>query len=199
MNNNYKNIFRCKELVPVISLSDKKFALDLSELLVSKGVMSIEITLREKNAIECISYIAKHSNINIGAGTILSIEDAKRSLDAGANFLVSPGLNVKIANNFSNYIPGVFTATEVQDAISLGINFLKFFPANENYNIIKNFKGPFSSVSFMPTGGINKDTYKTWLELDNVDAVGGSWMIDKISVENKNLGNIERILDESLS
>lgn len=192
-------MFEQKEIVPVISLNDKGFALELAELLLSKKINSLEITLREKGALECIRHIAKNSSINIGTGTVLSIDDAKKSIDNGANFIVSPGLDKNIAIKFSNYIPGVYTATEIQEAISLDINFLKFFPAEKNYSIIKSYSGPFSSVKFLPTGGINQDNYKVWLDIKNVGAVGGSWMIDKSSLINKDLQEVERLLDESLS
>lgn len=192
-------MFRQKEIVPVINLSDKVFALEIAELLLSKNINSLEITLRQNGALDCIAHVAKNSKINIGAGTVLSIDDANKSIDNGAKFLVSPGLDKNIANQFSNYIPGVYTATEIQEAMSFGINFLKFFPADKNYSIVNSYSGPFSSVKFFPTGGINQDNYKAWLNIKNVGAVGGSWMIDKTSLINKNLQEIERLLDESLS
>jgi 2-dehydro-3-deoxyphosphogluconate aldolase/(4S)-4-hydroxy-2-oxoglutarate aldolase len=151
--------------------------------LESDGYKVLEVTLRTEYAFEAIKIIKEsHPNLKVGAGTILSLQQLQQSISCGADFGVAPGLNAEVvqqaqAQNF-DFIPGIATATELEQAMALGIKLVKVFPAKfcGGVEFIKALSGPYSKMKFMPTGGITKETSTDYLSLPTVKCVGGSWM-----------------------
>ena len=123
------------------------------------------------------------NRMHIGAGTVINLDQCKRAIDAGAKFIVSPGLSEEVALYCNEkgvaYYPGCVTPTEIMKAISLGIKVVKFFPANVygGLKAIKALAGPFGQIKFLPTGGVSLENLKEFLDYDKIFAVGGSWMM----------------------
>lgn len=169
-------------LVPVIVCDDPTAADPLSAALVEGGLPIAEVTLRTPAAFDIIERMAKHSGLLVGAGTVLSAEQADRAIEAGAAFVVSPGLDEGVLSACQRrdvpVLPGVATASEVQQAVNLGLQNLKFFPAEAigGTKLLKALSGPFPKVRFVPTGGIGPENLKDYLSLPAVLACGGSWM-----------------------
>jgi 2-dehydro-3-deoxyphosphogluconate aldolase/(4S)-4-hydroxy-2-oxoglutarate aldolase len=153
------------------------------EHLILEGYSVIEVTLRTDCAFEAIKFIKDHHpNLKVGAGTILSSEQLQQCILHGADFGVAPGLNPKIvkqaqSQNF-DFVPGIATPSELEQAMSLGIELVKVFPAKScgGVGFIKALSGPYPKMRFMPTGGITKETFSDYLSLPAVKCVGGSWM-----------------------
>jgi 2-dehydro-3-deoxyphosphogluconate aldolase/(4S)-4-hydroxy-2-oxoglutarate aldolase len=175
-------VIKSNKIIPIIDLPTVKEVLLAVELLLTKKINTIELTLRTQEiavqAAQALNRIFGNSLI-LGIGTVKSIQDFKLALDLGAQYVVSPGLTeslLKFSLNSHNipYLPGAATASEIMLALEYGITHLKFFPA-ASYNgisMIKSFQGPFKEVSFCATGGINLTNKDEFLELDNVFAVG---------------------------
>jgi len=180
-------------IVPVVSLDMAKDAIPTARALFAGGVDVIEITLRTKAALNSIRMVsAECPEICVGAGTVLTLEQCKQAVEAGAQFIVSPGFNQEIAewciDNNVTVTPGCVTPTEITQALALGINILKFFPANVFGAIpaMKALAGPFGSVRFIPTGGISDKNLKEYLSAPFIHAVGGSWLCSKQDINNGN-------------
>lgn len=147
-------------VIPVIRHQDEKDLLSLCEALIDGGLKILEVTLMSDSAFNVINQLSKRSDIIIAAGTVLSVEQAKRSIDAGAKFLVSPGLNIDAVQvalqNKTPFIPGCLTPTEVMAAKETGCDTVKIFPISSvgGISYIKNLQGPFPSMKWMATGGI---------------------------------------------
>lgn len=172
-----------RKIVPVVNLDAPSHARPLGKALIESGLPIAEITLRSECALEAIEKIAELEKIELGAGTVLNLQQAKDAISAGARFIVSPGLDIPtieycLENSIPIY-PGVSSATEVQRAFNLGLRTVKFFPAEAcgGVKMLKALSAPFHSMKFMPTGGINLGNLKEYLSLESVIAVGGSWMV----------------------
>lgn len=183
MNEILKKIEEIK-LIPVVKLNSVENAVPLAKALLDGGINACEITFRTEAAFEGIKTIKKaFPKMLIGAGTVINIDYAKKALEAGADFLVSPGFNPKVIDfvlaNGKTMIPGISNSSEIEFALEKGLSYLKFFPAEAlgGVKMLKAFSGPFSDVRFMPTGGISLDNMETYLKCENVFAIGGSWMI----------------------
>ncbi len=170
-------------IVPVINVPDADIAVPLVDALEKGGLPLIEVTLRNPNAIEAIACIKKErSNIIVGAGTILSVEQVDQAIEAGADFAVSPGLNPKVVEYCIQkefpILPGCATATEVEMARSYGLCVLKFFPSEQMGGVktIKELCGPYKDIKFVTTSGITLQNLPSYLSYDGVAAVGGSFM-----------------------
>lgn len=188
-------------IVPVVVLDKVSNAVPLANALLAGGVKFMEITLRTECALEAIELVSKNvPDMIVGAGTVINVEQAKAAVEAGAKFIVSPGLSidtVKWCNeNSITCCPGCVTPTEIMTAISLGLKVVKFFPANVYGGIkaIKALSAPFGDVKFLPTGGVSADNMKEFLEVKSVAAVGGSWICTKADVNN---GEFEKITNLS--
>jgi 2-dehydro-3-deoxyphosphogluconate aldolase / (4S)-4-hydroxy-2-oxoglutarate aldolase len=175
-------------VIPVVTVERAEDMVPLADTLVEGGLPCAEITLRTPAAADALKMVADRSDILIGAGTVLTIDQVKTAMDAGARFVVSPGFNPTVAgyciNNNIVHAPGICTPTEIEAALDLGIRVLKFFPA-EACGGPKNLKaicGPYPSVDFIPTGGIKLDNLADYLRLSSVLACGGSWMADSTSI-----------------
>lgn len=181
-----ENISKSK-IIPVVKVNTEENAVKISNSLIEKKINLIEITYRTENAGKCIKKISNSfSNIVVGAGTITNIAQAKDAIKNGAKFLVMPGFDkntVKYAiKNNIPIIPGVATPTEIMAATNMGLHILKLFPCNivGGIDFLKSIKGPFPKIKFIPTGGINENNFNDYLSLENVIAVGGSWVVPTI-------------------
>lgn len=193
------------KLIPVAAIEDPQDSLYVAEALLKAGLPLIEITFRTATAPESISLIRKKfPEMGVGAGTVLTMEQAKAAVDSGANCIVAPGTNNEIVD-FSiksgiDVCPGVMTPSEIENAMSKGLKYMKFFPAEAvgGIKVLNAFYGPYRNVKFMPTGGINTENIKEYLKRPNVFACGGSWMVKKTYVEDKAFGTITTITKETL-
>ena len=169
-------------VIPVIAINQIEHAIPLAQALVAGGIRNLEITLRTDCALDAIRLIAQQvEGAFVGAGTVCNAQQFKQAVSAGANFVVSPGSSAalfEVAANSVPLLPGAVTASEVMAAREAGFNILKFFPASTSGGAaaIKAFAGPFGDIRFVPTGGINLDNAIDYLSLNNVRAVGGSWL-----------------------
>jgi len=198
-------------IVPVVVLNNVEDAVPLADALLKGGIDFMEITFRTECAAECISVISREvPDMNVGAGTVLNVEQAKLAVESGAKFIVSPGFDettVKWAlENNIPVIPGCVTPTEIMKAIGLGLNVVKFFPADVYGGIkaIKALSAPFGQVKFLPTGGVSEANLSEFASNKSVIAVGGSWVCKKDDILNHDWekitmlsGNAVRIIKET--
>lgn len=197
----------CKyKIIPVASIENAEDSLYVTEALLNAGLPLIEITFRTLSAAKSIEMISnRFQEVVVGAGTVFTIDQAQRAIDNGARCIVAPGINedvVRYAQSREvNVFPGVMTPTEIEKALSLGLNYVKYFPAEAagGIKMIKALSGPYSQVKFLPTGGINTKNVQNYLDLPNVFACGGSWMVDKSLIANKEYDKITAITKETLN
>ena len=179
------------KVVPVVVIKELEDTIPTLQALVNGNLPVAEITFRTACAEEAIRLGVKtFPNMYIGAGTVINVEQAKRAIDAGAKFIVSPGLSDEVAEycvkNGITYYPGCVTPTEIMKAISYGLKVVKFFPAQVygGLKAIKALAGPFPQIKFLPTGGVDANNLKEFLDCDKIYAVGGSWMMKGDIVKN---------------
>ena len=177
--------------VPVVVIKTIEDTIPTLKALCDGGLPVAEITFRTACAVEAIALgVKEFPNMHIGAGTVINGEQAKQAIEAGAKFIVSPGLSAEVAEVCKNtnipYLPGCATPTEIMQAIAMGIEIVKFFPANVygGLNAIKALSGPFPQIKFLPTGGVDMSNIKEFLAFDKIVAVGGSFMMKGNIKEN---------------
>ncbi|BAM96967.1 bifunctional 4-hydroxy-2-oxoglutarate aldolase/2-dehydro-3-deoxy-phosphogluconate aldolase [Helicobacter pylori] len=199
-------VLQISPIVPVVVIENIKDAVPLAQSLVEGGIHIIEVTLRSSCALEAIELIAKNvPKMRVGAGTILNPTQLEQAQNRGAEFLISPGLTIKLLEYAKKkdmpLIPGVSSSSEVIQALELGYNALKFFPAEYcgGVKLLNAFNGPFKGVKFCPTGGISTDNMHSYLNLENVLCVGGSWLTPKNLIQNKEWDKITEICKRSLA
>ncbi|MBH0269669.1 bifunctional 4-hydroxy-2-oxoglutarate aldolase/2-dehydro-3-deoxy-phosphogluconate aldolase [Helicobacter pylori] len=199
-------ILQISPIVPVVVVEDIKDAVPLAQSLIEGGIPIIEVTLRSSCALEAIELIAKNvPKMRVGAGTILNPTQLEQAQNRGAEFLISPGLTIKLLEHAKKknmpLIPGVSSSSEVMQALELGYNALKFFPAEYcgGVKLLNAFNGPFKGVKFCPTGGISADNMRSYLNLENVLCVGGSWLTPKDLIQNKEWDKITEICKRALA
>ncbi len=192
-------------LAPVVKLNSSKDALPLAEALLTGGLPVAEITFRTDAAEESIRLISnKYSDILVGAGTVVNVEQAKRAVGAGAKFLVSPGFNQKVVEYAINMnipiLPGCCTPTEIISALEMGLEVVKFFPANAfgGLNTIKSLAPVFPSIRFMPTGGVSVDNLQEYLAFHAIIAVGGSWMVKDSYIDEGKFDTISELTRQAV-
>lgn len=192
-------------IVPVIKITDTKNAVPLADALCRGGLPAAEITFRTSCAAEAISAITEaHPNMCVGAGTVLTPEQADAAISAGAKFVVSPGLNPEIVahciKNNIPIVPGCATPSDIEKALSFGLDFVKFFPAEAAGGVamIKAMSAPYGNVSFMPTGGINISNLLSYLSFSKVIACGGSFMVKEDLISEGRYDEIEHLTRESV-
>ncbi len=193
-------------IVPVIALDDAKDAEPLAKALCDGGLPCAEITFRTAAAEESIRIMAeKFPEMLIGAGTVLTTEQVDRAVDAGAKFIVSPGLNPKIVTYCKSrnipVVPGCVNPSDIEQAIELGLDVVKFFPAEAagGLKMIKAMSAPYTSVKFMPTGGINVNNLIDYLNFNKIVACGGSWMVSKDMIEAGQFDKITALTIEAVT
>ena len=176
---------RCP-VIPVVVIDRLTDAVPLADALLRGGISALEITLRTPAGLDAISAMKQaFPESMIGAGTVCSKQDYDRAAAAGADFIVSPGVTNALFGAAEHhalpFLPGAVTASEILNAIENGYSVLKFLPAETSGGApaISALEGPFPGVSFMPTGGITRDKLGTYLALNSVSAVGGSWLTPK--------------------
>ena len=184
-------------VMPVIVLEQANHAIPLGEALLAGGIKTIEITLRTSAALNAIEQLAKHlPEIYVGAGTILTKENATQAKNSGAKFCVSPGTTSSIidACNECNIslLPGASTVSEMLTLSEAGFSEIKFFPASAAGGLpfIKSLVSPLPNLKFCPTGGISYETASEWLSLVNVSCVGGSWIAPAKDINEQNFSEI---------
>ncbi|HEX6565242.1 MAG TPA: bifunctional 4-hydroxy-2-oxoglutarate aldolase/2-dehydro-3-deoxy-phosphogluconate aldolase [Chthoniobacterales bacterium] len=194
MAKTFLNIIAEHRLVPVIELDSATDAPLLAEALLKGGLPVIELTFRTPAAAESIAAVRRQfPEMFVGAGTIVSQEQLQQAVDAGAQFLVSPGFDPRLTGIAVEtgvpYLPGIATASELQGALALGIRACKFFPAEEigGARFLRILAATFRAFSpvFVPTGGINLNNLESWLLEPTVIAVGGSWLAAKQWLKDK--------------
>jgi 2-dehydro-3-deoxyphosphogluconate aldolase / (4S)-4-hydroxy-2-oxoglutarate aldolase len=191
-------------VVPVLTVQKLEHAAPLARALYAGGLKVLEITLRTAVALDVIEAmrIAVPEAV-VGAGTLLRPEDFARAGGAGAQFAVTPGLTPRLAEAAATVsyplLPGVASASEILQALQLGYDTLKFFPAQQAGGVpmLQAFAGPFPDVAFCPTGGISRTTAPSFLRLRNVLCVGGSWVAPAALVDNGNWATIEVLAREA--
>ena len=173
-----------EKFVPVVVIKELSETDKILTALKNNGINTAEITFRTACAAEAIEYACKnYPEMSIGAGTVINAEQCEAALAAGAQFIVSPGLSVAVANicNERNipYYPGCVTPTEIMQALELGITTVKFFPANVygGLKALKALAAPFPQVKFIPTGGVDRSNIDEFLAFDKIAAIGGSFFV----------------------
>jgi 2-dehydro-3-deoxyphosphogluconate aldolase/(4S)-4-hydroxy-2-oxoglutarate aldolase len=189
------------KVIPVIAIEEGKRALDLADTLIAGGLPVAEITFRTAAAAEVIDTLKnQRPNLIVGAGTILTIDNLRRAKDCGAEFGVAPGFNRILVEesqklNFP-FSPGIMTPSDIEAALSLNLKVLKFFPAEAagGVNFLNSLSAPYKhlGVKFIPTGGININNLRNYLNMPTVLAVGGTWVAKSDDISE---GNWQKISD----
>ncbi len=199
-------VLQISPIIPVVVIENIKDAVPLVQSLIEGGIQIIEVTLRSSCALEAIELIAKNvPKMHVGVGTILNPTQLEQAQNRGAEFLISPGLTIKLLEYAKKkdmpLIPGVSSSSEVMQALELGYSALKFFPAEYcgGVKLLNAFNGPFKGVKFCPTGGISADNMRSYLNLENVLCVGGSWLTPKNLIQNKEWDKITEICKRALA
>ncbi len=180
-------------VVPVVTIEKVAHAVPLANALLAGGINSIEITLRTPSAMECIAEIVSaNTGISVGVGTVTNTEQIDTIAKIGADFIVTPATPAALVPALKEYdglvLPGTATPTEALSLYSQGFKIVKFFPAEAAGGVpmLKALSGPLPEIKFMPTGGINPQNVKTYLDLPNVVAAGGSWITPKAHLDSEN-------------
>lgn len=193
-------------IIPVVALPKPEHALPLAESLMEGGLPCAEITFRTAAAAEAIEQINKHfPELLLGAGTVLTTEQAQRAMDCGAQFIVSPGTNPTTVryclSKGASIFPGICTPSEIEMALEQGVDVLKFFPAEAmgGVNFLKAVCAPYRQVKFIPTGGIDTKNIGQYLALPQVLACGGSWMVKPDLFEAGDFAAVKRLAAEAVT
>lgn len=187
-----------KPLIAVIVIDEVKHAVPMANALVAGGIHLLEVTLRTPAGLSAIKQISEHvPEAIIGAGTVCNAQDYQNAIDAGSQFIVSPGLTPELIKKYQQvkaegqwdgiFLPGVATASELMVAANSGLTQLKCFPASAigGEKLLKAWAGPFPDIEFCPTGGISLDNYQNYLSLPNVICAGGSWLVNSELLANE--------------
>ena len=192
-------------IVPVVVLEDAKDAEPLAQALCDGGLPCAEVTFRTAAAEESIKIMSeKFPDMLVGAGTVITTEQVDRATAAGAKFIVSPGLNPSIvkycADNGILITPGCANPSDIEQAITYGLEVVKFFPAEQAGGLpyIKAISAPYTGIKFMPTGGINPENVRDYLSYNRILACGGSWMVKGALVKAGDFGKIRELVKEAV-
>lgn len=185
-------------VIPVLTLDDEDKALKVVEALREGGLTNMEVTLRTKRAYKCIEILKKEfTDILVGVGTVVNVEQLLYAKKLGVDFVVSPGFTKKLVQEAKKqnlpYLPGVVTPSEVMNLSELGVEYMKFFPCSDfgGVKLLKTYNALFPQINFCPTGGINEKNFKEYLQLNNVFCVGGSWLVQGKDMENDDYESIK--------
>ena len=205
MNETMNTLIAQYGVVPVVVLEEEKDALPLAEALIKGGLPVAEVTFRTAAAEGSIKAMCEaYPEMLVGAGTVLSVEQVDRALKAGARFIVTPGFDEEVVdyclgNNIPVY-PGTVTPSEVTKAVKRGLNICKFFPAEQygGVSTIKALSAPFTTVKFMPTGGVSAKNLKDYLSCSKIVACGGSWMVKGDLIKAHEFDKIRELTAEAV-
>ena len=192
-------------IVPVIKLEKEEDALPLAQALYEGGLPCAEITFRTDVCADAIRIMKnKYPEMIVGAGTVLTKKQVDLAIEAGAEFIVSPGLNPEIIEYCNNknilIIPGCSNASDIEQAIKYELDVVKFFPAESagGIKMIKALSAPYSKLKFMPTGGINAENLKEYLDFNKVIACGGTWMVPTDFINKKDFDGIKNLVKKAV-
>lgn len=192
-------------ILPVVVLEDAKDAKPLANALCEGGLPLAEVTFRTSAAKESIEIMSSQfPDMLVGAGTVLSVEQVKEAVKAGAKFIVSPGFDDEVVNycleNNIPVTPGTCTPSDVQKCYKLGLEVVKFFPAEPSggLNMIKAIAAPYTTIKFIPTGGIDLNNMSNYLSYEKIFAIGGSWMVKGSLVKNGEFDKIKQMTKEAV-
>jgi 2-dehydro-3-deoxyphosphogluconate aldolase/(4S)-4-hydroxy-2-oxoglutarate aldolase len=193
-------------IVPVIKLEDTSKAKQLGAALRQGGINAAEVTFRADGADKVINTLTKeYADMLVGAGTVLTQNQVDSAIKAGAKFLVAPGLNPKVVKHCLDqgvpFCPGVSSASEIEQALELGLTHVKFFPAQQAGGVayINAISAPYSQMRFMPTGGVSETNMNEYFALKQVFACGGSWMVAPQLVKENNFEEITRLSKQAIT
>ena len=195
---NIDSVMRMAPVIPVLTIKPGLDPAALAETLVEAGLPVIEVTLRTPDALDAIRAMAGVAGAVVGAGTVLNEAQLAQAIDAGAQFIVSPGLTNPLAlaarDTAIPFLPGVATASELMRGLDVGLERFKFFPAEAAGGLpaIKALAAPFGNVRFCPTGGITEQSAPEWLAHPSVLCVGGSWIVPKGETDLAAIGDRAR-------
>jgi 2-dehydro-3-deoxyphosphogluconate aldolase/(4S)-4-hydroxy-2-oxoglutarate aldolase len=196
-------------IVPVVQLPGPVLAVPLAEVLARAGLPCLEVTFRAAGAAGAAKAIgairAALPDVLVGAGTVLTIEQADAAIEAGAQFIVSPGTNPRVVGHVlqrgARMIAGIASPSEIEANLERGLDLLKFFPAEAlgGPAFLRSVMGPFDAVRFVPSGGVTPDNLASYLALANVTAVGGTWIAPPSALQAGNLDDVERRAEEAVA
>lgn len=193
-------------IVPVVVIDDASKAVALAQALIAGGLPVAEVTFRTAAAEEAIRLISQQvPEILLGAGTVLTTEQAQRAIDAGARYIVSPGLNPEVVRFCQSknvpITPGCSNPTDIEMALGLGLNVVKFFPAEAFGGLatLKAIAAPYGKLKFVPTGGIDATNINDYLAFNKVLACGGSWMVKADLIKDNKFDEITRLTREAVN
>ena len=180
-----EQVMRTAPVIPVLVVEDAADAVPLAQALVDGGLRVLEVTLRTPAALDVIRAMKSVDGAIVGAGTVTNQAQLQQAIDAGSEFIVSPGLTDELGRAAIRadipFLPGIASAGDIMRGLDMGLTHFKFFPAEANGGIpaLKALAGPFGDVKFCPTGGVKQDTAAHWLAIEQVLCVGGSWLVGK--------------------
>ena len=193
-------------IVPVVKIEKAEDALPLGRALMDGDLPIAEITFRTSAAEESIKILNRElPKLLVGAGTVLTVEQVKKAVSAGAKFIVSPGFNPKVVDycikNSIPVTPGINNPTQIEMALEREIEVVKFFPAEASggLELLESMSAPYSGIKFIPTGGINLNNLSSYLSNKKVHACGGSWMVKDNLISSGNFDEITRLTQEAVS
>ena len=193
------------QIIPVITIDNPQHAAPLAETLLNAGLHCAEITFRTEAAVETLRTFASFGQFTLGAGTVIDKEQLKAAMEAGADFIVSPGFDPALVaeclENKVQFIPGCCTPSEIQQAIKNSLSLIKFFPAEAfgGVSALKALSAPYPNVSFIPTGGITVDNVATYLNLDCVTACGMTEIVNRDLIATSDFDTIFKLTKEILN
>ena len=192
------------QIIPVITIDNPQHAAPLAETLLNAGLHCAEITFRTEAAVETLRTFASFGQFTLGAGTVIDKEQLKAAIEAGADFIVSPGFDPALVaeclENKVQFIPGCCTPSEIQQAIKNSLSLIKFFPAEAfgGVSALKALSAPYPNISFIPTGGITVDNVATYLNLDYVTACGMTEIVNRDLIATSDFDTIFKLTKEIL-
>lgn len=199
MSLNALEVFGGTRIVPVVVLDDVAQAAPLADALADGGLSSVEVTFRTAAGEDALRRMASTGRLSVGAGTILTAEHVDRAVDAGARFIVSPGLAPDVVERALRHrvavLPGIATATELQAAVRLGLTAVKLFPVEQlgGLGAVRALAAPFPAMKFMPSGGVTAENTRDYLAHSSVIAVGGSWMVPRGAIAAGDFETVRRL------
>jgi len=191
-------------VIPVIAIQNAADSSRLAETLIAGGLPCAEITFRTDAAIESMRMMANRGDILVGAGTTLTIDQVKAATDVGARFIVTPGFNPDVVGYCVDQqipiTPGISTPSDIEAALSFGIDVVKFFPAEAfgGLKTLKAMSGPYTGVKFIPTGGINPENLAFYLQFPKTLACGGSWIAKSSLITDGKFEEIQELVQQAV-
>ncbi len=196
-NKQFVEQMECTGIIPVIKLEKTENAVPLAKALYEGGIRAAEVTFRAEGADKVISAMTKaYPDMLVGAGTVLTVEQVDASIRAGAKFCVAPGLNPRVVKHCLDkgvpFVPGIANGSQIEQAMELGLDFVKFFPAEQAGGVayIKAISAPYFAMRFMPTGGVNENNLNSYLANPKVVCCGGSWIVPDALVKSEDWAGI---------